>query len=174
MASSVTPGLYWKRWKKKKKKKSKREKRKKEKKRNEESSYEEESKIERRCSKISKSSKLKKKRERNADTSESDEEESPLQKKSKVEKQERESVEAQFHFYKVSKFMPTKEFVTVMRSPVHLTLDALKKELLATQIGGLDVFTKDASVWHICLHSNGGKSLQQTLWNSGRLWAASC
>lgn len=65
-----------------------------------------------------------------------------MQKKPKVGKDEREFVEAQFRFFKVGKNTPTKEFTTLMRSPQHLTLDALKKELLATQIGGLDVIRK--------------------------------
>ena len=76
------------------------------------------------------------KRKEQASTSES-EEEKPVQKKPKLS--EREFVEAQFCFFKVGKNTPAKEFTTLMRSPQHLTLDALKKELLATQIGGLDV-----------------------------------
>lgn len=87
-------------------------------------------KIERRSSKISKSTKLKREGKRNADSSESNDEEAPLQKKSNVEKQEWKFMEAQFSFYKVGKSTPTKEFVTLIESPVHLTLDALKEELL--------------------------------------------
>ena len=67
------------------------------------------------------------------------------EKKPKVEREEleeREFVEAQFRFFKVGKTAPAKEFVTLMRSPRHLTLDALKKELLATQMGGLDIMRK--------------------------------
>ena len=69
-----------------------------------------------------------------------------MKKKPKVEREgleEREFVEAQFHFFKVGKTTPAKEFVTLMRPPPrHLTLDTLKKELLATQIGGLDIMQK--------------------------------
>ena len=67
------------------------------------------------------------------------------EKKPKVEREEleeREFVEAQFRFFKVGKTAPAKEFVTLMRFPRHLTLDALKKELLATQMGGLDIMRK--------------------------------
>lgn len=81
------------------------------------------------------------KRTRTASTSES-EEEKPVQKKPKVGKDEREFVEAQFGFFKVGKNTPRKEFTTLMRSPQHLTLDALKKKLLATKIGGLSVIRK--------------------------------
>lgn len=127
----------------KKKKKSKREKRKKEKKNNEDRGLEEKSRLERRASKMKKSEKLKKKRTRIAvaDKSESEEEE-PVRKKPKVEKQDEEFVEVQFRFFKVGKSSPAKEFETLMQSPLHLTLDALRKELLATQIGGLDIVRK--------------------------------
>lgn len=51
-------------------------------------------------------------------------------------------MEAQFRFFKVGKTTPAKEFVTLMQSPLHFTLAALKKELLATQIGGLNIIRK--------------------------------
>ena len=85
--------------------------------------------------------KLKRKEIGTASMSES-EEKRPVQKKPEVGKDKREFVEAQFRFFKVGKNTLTKEFTTLMRSPQHLTLDALKKELLATQIGGLDVIRK--------------------------------
>lgn len=128
----------------KKKKKYKTEKRKKEKNKNKERSFEEKSRSEKRRHKVWKSETLKKKRKRIVYKSES-EEEKPVKKRPKVEREEleeREFVEAQFRFFKVGKTAPAKEFVTLMRSPRHPTLDALKKELLATQIGGLDIMRK--------------------------------
>lgn len=119
----------------KKKKKIKKEKRKKENIKNEEED------VEAKQHKPSKSEKIKKKRKRTASTSES-EEEKLVQKKPKVGKNKREFVEAQFRFFKVGKNTPTKELTTLLRSPQRLTPDALKKELLATQIGGLDVIPK--------------------------------
>lgn len=79
-----------------------------------------------------------------------------MQKKPKVGKDEREFVEAQFHFFKVGKNMPTNEFATLMQSPQHLTLDALSKELLATQIGGLGVLWK-MPVYDISVYVQKGK-----------------
>ena len=60
-------------------------------------------------------------------------------------------MEVQFRFFKGST-TPAKNVFTLTRSPLHLTLHALKKKLIASQIlgeGGTGYNTKDANVRHL-------------------------
>lgn len=69
-----------------------------------------------------------------------------MQKKPKVDREQREFVKVQFCFFKVGKTTPAKMFLSLMPYPLNLTLHALKRELIATQIGRLDTIRKMCSV----------------------------